>query len=221
MNENQKLLYILIILISLAFGLYLIIPKVNESYSTYTQIEEKQKKLQSTQKQIEDIKAQKQAYEKEEKSATKPVYKTDLATLDAMASFGIMFEDVIQAAKYNGLKLRSIEYSQNPADDVVTQNVLSDYNICAIKMQLIGTYAQFRSYFDDIANYPYLINLDKISIFPYDGDKKILIADVQINLYAEKNAEQKAAYQAAKDAENRGDEAVEGSAAADAIQGAQ
>lgn len=214
-------MYILIILISLAFGLYLIIPKVNESYSTYTQIEEKQKKLQSTQKQIEDIKAQKQAYEKEEKSATKPVYKTDLATLDAMASFGIMFEDVIQAAKYNGLKLRSIEYSQNPADDVVTQNVLSDYNICAIKMQLIGTYAQFRSYFDDIANYPYLINLDKISIFPYDGDKKILIADVQINLYAEKNAEQKAAYQAAKDAENRGDEAVEGSAAADAIQGAQ
>lgn len=221
MNENQKLMYILIILISLAFGLYLIIPKVNESYSTYTQIEEKQKKLQSTQKQIEDIKAQKQAYEKEEKSATKPVYKTDLATLDAMASFGIMFEDVIQAAKYNGLKLRSIEYSQNPADDVVTQNVLSDYNICAIKMQLIGSYAQFRSYFDDIANYPYLINLDKISIFPYDGDKKILIADVQINLYAEKNAEQKAAYQAAKDAENRGDEAVEGSAAADAIQGAQ
>lgn len=221
MNENQKLLYILIILISLAFGLYLIIPKVNESYSTYTQIEEKQKKLQSTQKQIEDIKAQKQAYEKEEKSSTKPVYKSDLATLDAMASFGVMFEDVIQAAKYNGLKLRSIEYSQNPADDVVTQNVLSDYNICAIKMQLIGTYAQFRSYFDDIANYPYLINLDKISIFPYDGDKKILIADVQINLYAEKNAEQKAAYQAAKDAENRGDEAVEGSAAADAIQGAQ
>lgn len=221
MNENQKLLYILIILISLAFGLYLIIPKVNESYSTYTQIEEKQKKLQSTQKQIEDIKAQKQAYEKEEKSATKPVYKSDLATLDAMASFGIMFEDVIQAAKYNGLKLRSIEYSQNPADDVIAQNVLSDYNVCAIKMQLIGTYAQFRSYFDDIANYPYLINLDKISIFPYEGDKKILIADVQINLYAEKNAEQKAAYQAAKDAENRGDEAVEGSAAADAIQGAQ
>ena len=214
-------MYILIILISLAFGLYLIIPKVNESYSTYTQIEEKQKKLQSTQKQIEDIKAQKQAYEKEEKSATKPVYKTDLATLDAMASFGIMFEDVIQAAKYNGLKLRSIEYSQNPADDVIAQNVLSDYNVCAIKMQLIGTYAQFRSYFDDIANYPYLINLDKISIFPYEGDKKILIADVQINLYAEKNAEQKAAYQAAKDAENRGDEAVEGSAAADAIQGAQ
>lgn len=220
MNENQKLMYIVVLLISLAFGLYLIIPKVNESYATYKQIEEKQAKVQSTQKQIDDIKAQKQAYEKEEKSATKPVYKSDLATLDAMASFGIMFEDVIQAAKYNGLKLRSIEYAQNPPDDIITQNVISDYNICAVKMQLIGSYAQFRSYFEDIANYPYLINLDKISIFPYEADKKILIADVQVNLYSEKNAEQKAAYQASIDAENKGDEAVEGSAAADAIQGA-
>ena len=221
MNDNQKLMYILIILFCLAFGLYLIVPKVNDSYNTYKQIQEKQAKVQSTQKEIDSLRAQKLAYEKQEKSSTKPVYKTDVASLDAMASFGIMFEDVIQAAKYNGLKLRSIEYAQNPPDDIVSQNVQSDYNVCAVKMQLIGSYAQFRSYFDDIANYPYLINLDKISIFPYAGDKKILIADVQVNLYAEKTAEQKAAYEAARAAETQGDEAVEGTAAAGAIQGAQ
>ncbi len=220
MNDNQKLMYIFIILFCLAIGLYLIIPKVNESYTTYKQIQEKQVKVQKTQTQIDELRAQKLAYEKQEKSATKPVYKTDVASLDPMASFGIMFEDVIQAAKYNGLKLRSIEYAQNPPDDIVSQNVQSDFNVCAVKMQLIGSYAQFRSYFDDIANYPYLINLDKISIFPYEGDKKILIADVQVNLYAEKNAEQKAAFEAARAAENQGDEAVEGTAAAGAIQGA-
>ena len=220
MNDNQKLMYIFIILFCLAIGLYLIIPKVNESYTTYKQIQEKQVKVQKTQTQIDELRAQKLAYEKQEKSSTKPVYKTDVASLDPMASFGIMFEDVIQAAKYNGLKLRSIEYAQNPPDDIVSQNVQSDFNVCAVKMQLIGSYAQFRSYFDDIANYPYLINLDKISIFPYEGDKKILIADVQVNLYAEKNAEQKAAFEAARTAENQGDEAVEGTAAAGAIQGA-
>ena len=220
MNDNQKLMYIFIILFCLAIGLYLIIPKVNESYTTYKQIQEKQVNVQKTQTQIDELRAQKLAYEKQEKSSTKPVYKTDVASLDPMASFGIMFEDVIQAAKYNGLKLRSIEYAQNPPDDIVSQNVQSDFNVCAVKMQLIGSYAQFRSYFDDIANYPYLINLDKISIFPYESDKKILIADVQVNLYAEKNAEQKAAFEAARAAENQGDEAVEGTAAAGAIQGA-
>ena len=221
MNENQKIMYIAIILICVAFGLYLIIPKAQESYNTYVSIQEKTEKLQKTQKQVDDIRAQKAAYEREEKSSTKPVYKSDIATLDPMASFGIMFEDVIQAAKYNGLKLRSIEYAQNPPDDMVVQNILDSYNVCAVKMQLIGSYAQFRSYFEDIANYPYLINIDKISIFPYADNKKVLIADLSINLYAEKNEAQKQAYIDAKNAENQGDEAVEGSAAASAIQGAQ
>lgn len=221
MNENQKIMYVAVMLLCVALGLYLIIPKVQESYNTYKSIQEKTVKVQNTQKQIDDIKAQKAAYEREEKSSTKPVYKTDIATLDAMASFGIMFEDVIQAAKYNGLRLRSIEYAQNPPDDVVVQNILDSYNVCAVKMQLIGSYAQFRSYFEDIANYPYLINIDKISIFPYENNKKILIADISVNLYAEKNAAQKQAYIDAKNAENQGDEAVEGSAAASAIQGAQ
>ncbi len=221
MNENQKVMYIAIILICVAFGLYLIIPKAQESYNTYVSIQEKTEKLQKTQKEVDDIRAQKAAYEREKKISTKPVYKSDVATLDAMASFGIMFEDVIQAAKYNGLKLRSIEYAQNPPTDVVVQNVLDSYNVCAVKMQLIGSYAQFRSYFEDIANYPYLINIDKISIFPYAENKKVLIADVSINLYAEKNEAQKQAYINAKNAENQGDEAVEGSAAASAIQGAQ
>lgn len=221
MNENQKIMYIAIILICVAFGLYLIIPKAQESYNAYVSIQEKTEKLQKTQKQVDDIRAQKAAYEREEKSSTKPVYKSDIATLDPMASFGIMFEDVIQAAKYNGLKLRSIEYAQNPPDDMVVQNILDSYNVCAVKMQLIGSYAQFRSYFEDIANYPYLINIDKISIFPYADNKKVLIADLSINLYAEKNEAQKQAYIDAKNAENQGDEAVEGSAAASAIQGAQ
>lgn len=219
MNENQKIMYIAVILICVAFGLYLIIPKLDESYKTYQQVQEKTTKVSTTQKEIDAIKAQKLAYEKEKKSATKPVYKSDIATLDAMASFGIMFEDVIQAAKYNGLKLRSIEYTQNPPDDLVVQNVLDAYNVCAVKMQLIGTYAQFRSYFEDIANYPYLINLDKVSIFPYEGNKKILIADIAVNLYSEKNEAQKQAFIDAKNAENQGDEAVEGSAAASAITG--
>lgn len=214
-------MYIAIILICVAFGLYLIIPKAQESYNAYVSIQEKTEKLQKTQKQVDDIRAQKAAYEREEKSSTKPVYKSDIATLDPMASFGIMFEDVIQAAKYNGLKLRSIEYAQNPPDDMVVQNILDSYNVCAVKMQLIGSYAQFRSYFEDIANYPYLINIDKISIFPYADNKKVLIADLSINLYAEKNEAQKQAYIDAKNAENQGDEAVEGSAAASAIQGAQ
>ena len=126
-----------------------------------------------------------------------------------MSSFGVMFEDVIQSAKYNGLKLRSIEYNMNPAYDVVQKNIGSEYNVCAVQMQLIGSYMQFRSYFQDIYNYPYLINLDKISIVPYADNKRILIADVTVILYSAKNEQQKAAAAAASQLD-QGDEKIEG-----------
>lgn len=212
MNENQKIMCIVLILLSIAVGLYLVIPNVQKSFETYNSVQEKTQKAESTKQQIADLKTKKEAYEKEEKTATKPVYKSDLATLDQMASFGIMFEDVIQSAKYNGLRLRSISYNTNPVGDIIKSNIGDAYNVCEVKMQLIGTYVQFRSYFQDIYNYPYLINLDKISIFPYESNPRILIADVSVMLYSEMNDTQKAAAKALRDAETQGDEAVEGGA---------
>ena len=153
-------------------------------------------------RQVEELKMKKESYEKAEKVKTKPVFKSDLATNDQMSSFGVMFEDVIQSAKYNGLKLRSIEYNLTPPNDIVAKELSTDYNVCAIQMQLIGSYSQLRSYFQDIYNYPYLINLDKISVTPFVGNKKVLIADVTVNIYSEKNDAQKQAFKAAKELAN-------------------
>ena len=202
MNENQKLIYIVLIVLCAAVGIYFIVPKADAAIKAYQEVQTKTDKIK---KDIEDLKNKKAAYEKEEKI----VYKSEIATLDMMSSFGVMFEDVIQSAKYNGLKLRSIEYNMNPAYDVVQKNIGSEYNVCAVQMQLIGNYMQFRSYFQDIYNYPYLINLDKISIVPYADNKRILIADVTVILYSAKNEQQKAAAAAASQLD-QGDEKIEG-----------
>ena len=209
MNENQKLIYIVLIVLCAAVGIYFIVPKADAAIKAYQEVQTKTIELDKIKKDIEDLKNKKVAYEKEEKVSTKPVYKSEIATLDMMSSFGVMFEDVIQSAKYNGLKLRSIEYNMNPAYDVVQKNIGSEYNVCAVQMQLIGNYMQFRSYFQDIYNYPYLINLDKISIVPYADNKRILIADVTVILYSAKNEQQKAAAAAASQLD-QGDEKIEG-----------
>ncbi len=182
----------------------MIFKKAEPTYSTYKDVQEKTTKLEDLKKQVEDLKMKNESYERAEKISTKPVYKSDLATVDQMSSFGVMFEDVIQSAKYNGLKLRSISYNLNPEGDIVSTNLSAEYNSCAIQMQLIGNYMQFRSYFQDIYNYPYLINLDKVSITPYSANKRILIADVTVIIYSAKNELQKAA---ARDAAQK----VEGS----------
>lgn len=197
-SNNTKNIFIIILVLCLIGGIYMIFKKAEPTYTTYKDVQEKTVKLEDLKKQIEDLKAKKEAYERAEKVSTKPVYKSDIATADQMSSFGVMFEDVIQSAKYNGLKLRSISYNLNPGGDVIASNLSADYNACAIQMQLIGNYMQFRSYFQDIYNYPYLINLDKVSVTPYAANKKILIADVTVIIYSTKNELQKAAAQAAQ-----------------------
>lgn len=198
MNNQQTLPYMIGLVFCLIVGIYLLYPKVTAVYTNYNEVKTKTQAVEQAKQQIADLKAQKENYEKEEKVSTKPVYKNDIATVDPMSSFGVMFEDVIQSAKYNGLKLRSISYNTAPGEDVVQKNISSDYNVCAISMQLIGNYMQFRSYFQDIYNYPYLINLDKISIKPYENNKRILIADITVTLYSVKNEAQKAAAAAAE-----------------------
>lgn len=188
---NTKNLFIIVIIMAFIGGIYLIYQKAEPAYRTYKEVQERTVELESLKKQVDELKVKKEAYEKAEKVKTKPVYKNDLYSNDQMSSFGVMFEDVIQSAKYNGLKLRSIEYNMMPQDDIVVKNLGSEFNVCAIQMQIIGSYMQLRSYFQDIYNYPYMINLDKISITPYDGNKKILIADVAVVIYSEMSDEQK------------------------------
>lgn len=191
--NNLKNIAIIILIFFAILGLYFIIPKAQTAIVTYNDVTAKTQTVEEAKKQIEDLKAQKDTYEQEVKVSTKPVYKNDIEATDQLSSFGVMFEDVIQSAKYNGLKLRSIAYNTAPSGDVVQTNISADYNVCAITMQLIGSYMQFRSYFQDLYNYPYLINLDKISVNPYEDNKRILIADVTVILYSTKNAAQKAA----------------------------
>lgn len=191
--NNLKNIAIIVLVFFAILGLYFVIPKAQTAITTYNDVKAKTQSVEETKKQIEELKLQRDDYEQEIKVSTKPVYKNDLEITDQLSSFGVMFEDVIQSAKYNGLKLRSISYNTAPAGDIIQSNISTEYNVCAITMQLIGNYMQFRSYLQDIYNYPYLINLDKISIKPYEENKRILISDVTVILYSSKNAAQKAA----------------------------
>lgn len=185
MNKNLVIAITLVGCV-LVYGLYMIFPQAQSAYTAYQEIETQKINIESLKQQISDLKAKQVAHVKKEQIETKPIYRNDAPGDGDMSAFGVMFEDIIQAAKYNKLKLYSISYNMAPADDTVYKNIASDYNVCEMSMQLIGSYEDFVSYFQDIYNYPYLINLGKIEIKPYERNKSILVADVKIILYSKK-----------------------------------
>lgn len=185
MNKN---IFIIIVILAFALGIYLIYPKANEAYSMYNTVKSQKAAVADLENQVNELKQKQQREEMQARENAKPIYvnEADTGSSDQMSSFGVMFEDIISAAKYNNMKLRSIEYNTQPSEDIIYQNIKDFYNVCVVKMELIGNYSQFKSYFEDIYNYPYLINIAKIDIKPYEKDPKILLGTVNIALYSKK-----------------------------------
>ncbi len=121
-----------------------------------------------------------------EQNILKPFYKQEFVTNDSVASFGGMFEDIIDYIKMNELMLRSIEYNINPDQDLIFKNFASSYNVCEIKLFMIGTYPQLLQFFRDIESYPYYINISKVHVKPYEYKNQYLLINMSINLYSKK-----------------------------------
>ena len=122
----------------------------------------------------------------QEQDVLKPFYKPEFPTADAISAFGGMFEDMIDYIRMNGLMLRSIEYNINPDQDLIFKNFSSTYNVCEVKLFLIGTYPQLQSFFRDINLYPYYLNISKVYIKPHDTKKQYLLINLSITLYSKK-----------------------------------
>ena len=185
MNKNLTI-GLAIIICAAVYGLYMVIPAITNTYNSFKDLNSSKEQITQLKQEIADLEKAKAEHIKKESVSTKSIYKNDVPTSDIMSSFGVMFEDVIQAAKYNKLKLYSIAYNTAPADDIVYQNIQSEYNVCEIDMQLYGSYSQIKSYLQDLFNYPYLINVSKLEVTPYERERSILEAKMKVVLYSKK-----------------------------------
>lgn len=184
MNKN---IFLAVIALAIATGVFYIYPKAQNAYGAYEALKAQKAAVESLQNELNELKQKQQQEEVLAQQDSKPIYTNEAETGgDAISVFGIMFEDIISAAKESKMKLRSIEYNTAPAGDMIYDNIKDYYNVCVVKLELIGTYSQFKSYFDTIYNYPYLINISKAELTPYERNKKILIGKVDIALYSKK-----------------------------------
>lgn len=116
----------------------------------------------------------------------KNIYKPDIAGLEAESSFTVIFDDIIEMTKYNGIKIYSVEYVYNPTEDEFVKGAADKYNVCQLNMQIISDYPDLDSFLKEIYKYPYLINIDKLELIPYPKDKKILLTNLALKLYSSK-----------------------------------
>lgn len=183
------ILYTVLILLVLIILLIKTKPEAGKIVRIEQGLKEKTTQLADLQRQLDTLK--KNAAEADSEKAGAPtqvknIYKPETTSTEAESSFAVLFDDVIDMAKYNGIKVYSIEYKYNPTEDDFVKNAANQFNVCQLNMQLVSDYSDLESFLKELYKYPYLVNIEKLEITPYPKNKKILLTALQLKLYASK-----------------------------------
>ena len=123
---------------------------------------------------------------------TKKIYEPNGAATDSESTFALLLDDIIEISRKNHIKTHSIRQVVDPEEDVFIKGDKAHYSACKLEMKIISDYTDFKEYISDLYKYPYLVNINNIEIYPYEKNKRILLVNLSLTLYAMKNSEETA-----------------------------
>ena len=183
---KRKILFILIIIVLPFVFIYFLKPSVESIISNYSTKNNLQTEIESKNKELESIIAEnKRKTEAAKKATVKEFFKLK-GNDDVRVAYAPMFENIITMIKQNGLRMKSIKYTNAIPEDSLVKNGGGAYQGCQVDFQLVGYYQQFAEFLNEIDVYPYFISINKFKVTPYQYDNKILIADVSIIFYSKR-----------------------------------
>ena len=193
-NEKLKQFMVPIALIVLTIvGIFYFAPKVYENYQGYinakAEVASKEASIKEKELRIEQYKQkekEEQNKEKESEKLGKPFYKPVMTGLDTEAVIAGEFAEILQLVRANKIKVRSIKYEYDPADDVFVKNAGSQYNVAKLNMEMVGNYTNYDNFLKEMYKHEHFLDIQTAEIVPYKKNKRILLINFKVKLYAKK-----------------------------------
>lgn len=180
---------ILILLVTLlAFGYILsrTIPVVTQIFKIMEDHKTAVTSLADKERTLQNLKEKTEKANEENKNTAKEFYKPIEQGLDTEAVIANEFSEILALIRGNAIKTRSIKYEYEPKDDNFVKNVPDKYNVAKLDIEMIGTYKDFEGFLKELYKHEHFLDIGKIEVVPYEKDKKILIINFQLKLYAQK-----------------------------------
>lgn len=197
MDNKQLQQFILPIVILIITGLILAVylPKTITNLRNYSSvsgdIKLKEKQLIETQMKLDEINNSAASVAKKEEEASKSdtqFYKPVMAGLDSEAAIAGEFSEILQLVRANQIKIRSIkyDYDKDIQDDAFAQNAGEQYNVARLNIEMIANYSNYDNFLKELYKHEHFLDLQQIEIVPYKKNKKVLLINCKIKLYAKK-----------------------------------
>lgn len=189
---KQFIVPILLLLVTLGGACYLcpqIVTNVQSYMATKQDIETKTATLQEKQNKLDQYKkkeAEQKAKEQASKNSEKPFYKPIESGMDTEAVIAGEFAEILQLIRANQIKVRSIKYDYDPSDDNFVAGAGAKYNVARLNMEMIGNYSSYDNFLKEMYKHEHFLDLQSVEIVPYKKNKRILLINFKVKLYAQK-----------------------------------
>ncbi len=152
----------------------------NEYKNQTTTLADAERKLKGLQDNIEAKKI-------ENENMVKAFFKSINGGTDTESVISDEFSEILQLMRENKIKTRSIKYDYDPQDDNFVKNVGNKYHVCRITAEMIANYSNFESFLRELYKHEHFLEISKIEILPYEKNKRILLINLQVKLYAQRD----------------------------------
>ena len=109
-----------------------------------------------------------------------------MAGLDTEAVIAGEFAEILQLIRANQIKVRSIKYDYNPSDDAFVQGASDKYSVARLNMEMIGNYSNYDNFLKEMYKHEHFLDIQSAEIVPYKKNKRVLLINFKVKLYAQK-----------------------------------
>ncbi|MCQ2743402.1 MAG: type 4a pilus biogenesis protein PilO [bacterium] len=178
------LIFVGIVLISGLIAYNIATPAIQKVTNIKSQLEQKGKEFNTKVEQKVNVEKRLAQMKYSIVNSQKKIYLPVDSDLGNDSLFFTLYNDLIEMVRSNSIKIKSMEYTYNPENDAFVKFGQDVYFVCEINMELVSSYTNLGKLIQDIVQYPYYIKINRIQVQPYEKDKKVLISDVSLRLYA-------------------------------------
>lgn len=184
-KRYQGVIVFVIVLVGLIFGAYSIIqPMVVKMQALEAKLETKQQELTKLNNDLRVVQSKIKKIKDSISGSQKRIYYPVESDLGNDTLFFTLYNDVIEMVHTNGVKIKSLDYNYNPESDEFVKFGKDVYFVCDVNMELVSNYVNLGKLIQDLYQYPYYIKINELTVNPYEKDKKVLIANLSLRLYA-------------------------------------
>jgi hypothetical protein len=180
-----------------------IIPAAGEVVKVQKQTRTAQESIADAQRKINDIKTESEKRLSEETNLEERMfYKPIDSGMDTESIISEELAEIVALIRENRVKVRSMTYNYDPLDDNFIKNAGAKFTACRLDMEMVANYKDFERFMKDLYKNPNFLDISKIEIVPYSKNKRILIVNAQIKLYAQRGSTPAPAVEQARPAQS-------------------